>query len=98
MDGMYGYIDAGKLMDFANNHVAGIDSNDIARFPRADVKAIVHGKWIKDKTQVRGDGKIYDYCCSICENLALPGSYNNNDNLTSFCPWCGADMTESKGE
>ena len=28
MDGMYGYIDAGKLMDFSNNHIAGIDFAD----------------------------------------------------------------------
>lgn len=58
----------------------------------ADVKEVKHGKWIKDTTQIRGDGEIYDYCCSVCENPALPGPYNNNDNLTCFCPRCGADM------
>lgn len=60
--------------------------------PVADVTEVQHGRWIKDKTQIRDDEEIYDYCCSLCENPALLGPYNNNDNLTSFCPWCGANM------
>lgn len=39
MSKYYGYVSVDALMEFANNHVNGmIDSNDIARFPKADVK------------------------------------------------------------
>ena len=36
------YIDREALLAFAHNHVGGmIDSNDIARFPAADVRPVV---------------------------------------------------------
>lgn len=35
------YIDVDKLMEFANNQIGGIDSNVIARFPKADVVEVV---------------------------------------------------------
>ena len=39
MSNYYGYVSVDALMDFAHNHVNGmIDSNDIARFPIANVK------------------------------------------------------------
>ena len=39
MSNYYGYVSIDALMDFAHNHVNGmIDSNDIARFPIANVK------------------------------------------------------------
>ena len=39
------YIERKALMDFANNHVNGIiDTNDIARFPAADVVEVVRCK------------------------------------------------------
>ena len=39
MSDYYGYVSVDALMDFAHNHVNGmIDSNDIARFPIANVK------------------------------------------------------------
>ena len=39
MSNYYGYVSVDALMDFAHSHVNGmIDSNDIARFPKANVK------------------------------------------------------------
>ena len=39
MSNYYGYVSVDALMDFAHNHVNGmIDSNDIARFPKSNVK------------------------------------------------------------
>ena len=40
----YGYVDVGKLADFANNMTIGLTANDIMRFPRADVQPAL--RWI----------------------------------------------------
>lgn len=48
------YIERDALMDFANNHVNGIiDTNDIARFPAADVVEVVR---CKDCKQYNSNG------------------------------------------
>lgn len=80
------YIDADKLIEFANNTKdKTIDANDIARFPIADVRENVKGEWIikKDVTE-----------CSNCHT-----KWNNYRGLIStfdFCPDCGADMREEE--
>ena len=43
----YGYVDVGKLADYANNQTTGITANEIMRFPRADVQPIF--RWISVK-------------------------------------------------
>jgi hypothetical protein len=50
------------------------------------------GEWIKATEWMRDDGEIYDYRCSACNMLAEDGGYGNRDNLTNFCPNCGAKM------
>ena len=60
--------------------------------PAADVEEVRHGKWIKDATKRRGDGEIYDYCCSECQGEAYEGSYGNNDVFSAYCHHCGAKM------
>lgn len=40
----YGYVDVGKLADYANNSTVGLTANDIMRFPRADVQPV--DRWI----------------------------------------------------
>jgi hypothetical protein len=84
------YIDADALVDFANNHKdKTIDSNDIARFPTADVKKVVHGYWKR-----RG---YLDQCCSVCgetpdrEQGETPPEYD-------ICPYCGALMDGPEAE
>ena len=54
----YGYIDADALIEFANNHIGGIDANDIARFPAADVEKVTR---CKDCTYCAWDG--FNYVC-----------------------------------
>jgi hypothetical protein len=50
------------------------------------------GEWVKATEWMRGDGEIYDYRCSSCNMLAEDGGYGNRDNLTKYCPNCGAKM------
>lgn len=62
-----------------------IDSDDVKMIPSADVRPNIHGHWIEHDA--------YDEC-SVClakkDNL-IRGEFN-------FCPTCGADMREPKGE
>ena len=44
------------------------------------------GKWKKS-----AHGK-YDYFCSACGVKAMSRCYGNHDDLTKFCPHCGAKM------
>lgn len=66
--------------------------NAIDEVPTADVQEVKHGKWIKDKTQKRDDGEIYDYCCSECCESAGKDDYGNHAILSAYCPHCGAKM------
>lgn len=63
--------------------------------PSADVKPVRHGHWLNDES--------YEYICSECGkyapfNLDIYGEtvdyYHNN--LTNYCPNCGAKM-EKRG-
>ena len=56
--------------------------------PSADVRPNIHGHWIKDEAL---SITIDMYKCSICSSLSGAKHYN-------FCPKCGADMREPKGE
>ena len=47
------------------------------------------GEWIKSEDWE------YDFNCSVCGNTAHKGNYGNYDDLSKFCPNCGAHM---KGE
>ena len=77
------YIDADKLMEFANNQIGGIDSNVIARFPKEDVVEVRRGEW-KVETTHNGCTFDYDCVCSVCGKSGTP-NYN-------YCPNCGARM------
>ena len=78
------YIDAEKLMDFAENHKnKSVDCNDIARFPSADVAPVVHG-------HVIGNGNPFCGPCSVCGKITNR-SYN-------FCWSCGAMMDGGKDD
>lgn len=54
--------------------------------PTADVVEVKHGRWERDSHWQ------YDYVCSICSDYAPEGQYGNHDNLTDYCPNCGAKM------
>ena len=52
------YIEREKLIDYANNQRGGIDANDIARFPVADVVEVVRCKDCK-----HWGGIAYGFIC-----------------------------------
>ena len=80
------YIDADKLIKFANNTKdKTIDANDIARFPTADVRENVRGEWID-----RGKNMTIRWQCSECGR--------RDTHIYNFCPNCGADMRGDKNE
>ena len=70
--------------------------DDLKSIPAADVKEVKRGYWIKDVTKRRGDGEIYDYCCSECQGEAYEGRYGNNDVFSDYCHHCGAKMDGKK--
>lgn len=63
-------------------------------FDEKRIVEVVYAKWIKNEEMRRGDGHIYDYCCSHCRGFAGRGIYNNYDIKTPYCPHCGAKMDE----
>lgn len=68
-------------------HSANIES-EIERLPAADVRPVVHARWIEDgDNQPISCDKVY--CCSNCR-----GSRRFETQFTPFCPNCGADMRE----
>lgn len=79
------YVEVYPLMEFANNMKdKSIDANDIARFPLADVRENVHGRWVEIN--------VIDYkaLCSVC------GEWSSI--MGNFCPNCGAQVDERKGD
>lgn len=80
----YGYVDVGKLADYANNSTVGLTANDIMRFPRADVQPVKRGRWF----HINNDGFIY---CSECNHEAYWDS-DYGQQLFDYCPYCGAKM------
>ena len=85
------YIDADKLIEFANNTKdKTIDANDIARFPVADVRENVKGEWIEEWG---GYLKMYSKC-SVCGYIPRYANVSimPSSNTLLFCPNCGADM------
>ena len=98
------YIDANKLMKYAqNNKDKTIDCNDIARFPCEDVAPVIHGAWRHGRETGRkycGDALIaiyyQDWKCSEC-------GYKIDDHEYScinykYCPNCGAKMESIRKE
>ena len=90
----YGYVDVGKLADYANNQATGITANEIMRFPRADVQPVIHAKWVLfDKDCV---GRAF--YCSNCRKVTTTDDFEDTplDRDEYFCMRCGADMREPK--
>lgn len=54
--------------------------------PAADVTPMVHGHWVRNKK-----GYVPLHRCSICGEDA-----DDDNNLTPYCPYCGAKMDESE--
>lgn len=67
-----------------------IDSDDVKMIPSADVRPNIHAEWEKVSADKYIKSANYRYRCSMCGELTI-GEPN-------FCPTCGADMRDPKGE
>lgn len=65
-----------------------IEDINFNNFDLADVEEIKHGKWLVSKTERAGNAEEVPYIhkCSLCENEQA------SQDLTSYCPNCGARM------
>lgn len=63
--------------------------NMIQRVPAADVRPVVHSKWIL----FPNDG-VWDFKCDICHRI-IP--FGQTPDTMKYCPNCGADM-RAEGE
>lgn len=67
-------------------YIQVVDVGDIEDMPTADVKEVVRGEWIK-----MGNRTLCGtYRCTNCTKV--------NDEISDFCPFCGADMRGEDAE
>ena len=65
----------------------------VSNFPTADVRRIVRGEWEIHRFIPENSNSGVTYTrCSICGNLPMLNPYSKEEELTNFCPYCGADM------
>lgn len=62
--------------------------NHIIHAPTTDVQEVKHGRWVK-----QFDENCWWTECSECWNYPLKSAYGD-EQLSDFCPYCGADMRE----
>ena len=60
----------------------------VESLPTADVQEVKHGRWVK-----QFDENCWWTECSECWNYPLKSAYGD-EQLSDFCPYCGADMRE----
>jgi NADH pyrophosphatase NudC (nudix superfamily) len=89
----YGYVDVGKLADYANNTTIGLTANDIMRFPKADVQPVVHAYWIELPKALNPNENPCE--CSNCDHVL---SFMNYYPKSKYCPNCGAKMDLKDGD
>lgn len=69
-----------------------VRTSDVAHMiddiPAADVRPVVHGKWIVDSIATN------IFYCSVCGNDAPVEPCGGTEYKSPFCPNCGADMRE----
>ena len=74
------------LCEYAlNQKDKSITPNDIMRFPSAQPQRM-KGRWVRKESDLS-----WWYECSECGESPLFDPYEN-EVLTRFCPWCGAEM------
>lgn len=90
------YIDADEILKkkwdvpFNGKYIQVVDVGDIEDMPTADVKEVVRGEWIQMGSRTR----CSNYRCSNyrCTNYRCTNCTKVNDEISDFCPMCGADM------
>lgn len=68
--------------------VAQLHVGDIDLLSRAEVKEVVHGRWIKKAAY--NDGVLNTVACSACDTFQPVWSWD----YYNYCPHCGAKMNE----
>lgn len=100
------YIEREAAVTFLRDHSQWLMDGDFAdgvftasemleRVPAADVAPVVHGEWVVSLyTTTSKRGRVISnakFACSEC-------GYGNGRKPSNFCPNCGADMRERKGD
>ena len=63
--------------------------------PAADVRPVVHGKWLIEHGLYRSGYPRFVYHCSKCGKMEEHAYYDSK--CSNFCPNCGADMRKEEG-
>ena len=61
--------------------------------PTADVVEVRRERWDYENSDVGGA----DYSCSACRNIITVSSESQDEDLYSYCPYCGAKMDGKDG-
>lgn len=77
---------------FSKAHCAEIRA--LQELPAADVKPVVHGRWIEYPDCLKYPNAYADdhIVCSVCEECF--SVLDNDTERFWFCPHCGSDMRE----
>lgn len=65
--------------------------------PGVDAEPVRHGRWEPVfRRNVFGEHYVEWHACSICKELALSRceNYMDDEELSNYCPNCGAKMTD----
>ena len=96
------YIDAEVLKTTKSIQSADFNSIESIRKwidnqPTADVKEVVLGEWVKP-TGMMPPEHFGRHRCSKCDGFALHDWKHHKEQLTDFCPNCGAKMDEREND
>lgn len=81
IDAVHGEFDECLVWDTSGLETANVVENVLDTIPPADVRPVVHGKWIEKQDN---DGKTYGVC-SCC-------GYEQYAGHLKYCPECGGKM------
>lgn len=79
-----------NLKHFAPEQLTPLIESLIQKQPAADVVEVRHERWDYENSDVGWA----DYSCSVCRNIITVEG--QNEDLYSYCPYCGAKM-DGKG-
>ena len=96
------YICKAKLKEAfeQDGHLSAYVEEMIDSLPDADVRPVVHGRWVqtggKYSRHKTIDRRILT--CSVCGNFLYMGGVNAGRGNANFCPNCGSDMRGMENE
>lgn len=76
----------GGMLTWGKEETLSEITQKIKNEPAADIKEVVHGRWILEREP---DGKPYCFHCSVCDD-----DFHHIGIMTAYdyCPNCGAKM------